>query len=295
MKPFRNLFIFGVACLAALGSAAAQTQDIATHKKGVALRLKPAPEAGESYRRLFTVVDGKEYPIDRFSLRWGIAILEGYGDSAGLPAWYLDPEGKYLYYTVLTGCGFENDGMAIFRSDLRGTRVEPVVGSCDNLAMEALAEGGKSYLLIRESNSGIGNTGFWIFSLASNQPLVHAGGVLEKATQPGKFRYCAGNEDEKGTCADVSMETLLQRKAPLRLLPRFPLAARTAQDEIPLRIPEGSLPCGLEPTARTEKIPRRGSPVVILDTCKDRGVYEVYFRGLRGTVSKNQLQGFQVK
>ncbi|KAB2838145.1 hypothetical protein F9K50_09765 [bacterium] len=284
------LFLFAAAV-----AGEARGQEIPTAKKGVSLRLKPLPEAGESFRRLFAVVEGKEYLIDRFSLHWGIGRLEGYGDVSGTPAWHLDPEGKHLYYTVLTGCGYENDGMAIFRSDLFGTRIEPVVGSCNNLAMEGLAGGGKPYLLVREWNSGLGNTGFWIFDVASGKPLVHAGGILERGAVPGKFRYCPGHEEEKGPCSDIDLEALLQRKTPLRLLPRFPLTARTVQDEVPLRIPEGSLPCGLEPGFRSEKIPHKGSQVVILDTCKDRGVYEVYFRGLRGTVSKNQLQGFQVK
>lgn len=295
MRIFPKILTAGFALLALGIPLPARAQEIPTARQGVALRLKPWPEAGENGRRLFTVVNGKEYPIDRFSLSWGIAKLDGYDGQSGKPAWYLDPEGKYLYYTVLTGCGFENDGMAIFRSDLFGSRVEPVVGSCNDLAMEPLAEGGKSYLLIRESNSGIGDVGFWIFSLDSSQPMVHAKGTLGKGKVPGKFRYCDGSEEEQGACADIAMDTLLLRKSPLQLLPRFPLIARTRQDEVPLRIATGPWSCGLEPAEKVEKIPRKGSLVAILDTCKERGVYEVYFRGLRGAVSKNQLEGFQVK
>lgn len=282
------LIIFGIC----LGQAFAQ--DIPTGKNGISLRLKPLSEPKGSYKKLYTIVGGKEYPIDTLVMSMALARLEGYGEEAGVPAWYLDPEGKFLYYSVLTGCGYENDGMAIFRTDLYGKRIDPVIGSCDNLTMEALADNGKNYLLIREGNSGAGLRNFWIFDLESQQPIVHAEGLLEKSAVAGKFQYCQGPEEEKSGCAEISMQTLLQRQRPLRLLPRFPLIARTAKDDVPMRVPQNAA-CGIDPSDQVEKIPKKGSVVLILDTCKDRGVYEVYFRGIHGTVSKNQLSGFQIK
>ena len=288
----RLLFLFLIFFGISLGKGFAQ--DIPTGKNGISLRLKSLSESKGSYKKLYTVVGGKEYPIDTLSMSLGLARLEGYGEEAGVPAWYLDPEGRFLYYSVLTGCGYENDGMAIFRTDLYGKRIEPVIGSCDNLTMESLADGGKNYLLIREGNSGAGLRDFWIFDLDTHQPIVHAEGLLEKSTVAGKYQYCKGPEEEKTACAEISMQTLLQRQRPLRLLPRFPLIARTVKDDVPMRVPYNAS-CGIDPSDKIEKIPQKGSVVVILDTCKDRGVYEVYFRGTHGTVSKNQLSGFQIK
>jgi len=273
-------------------SGAAWTQDIPTSRKNIQLRLVDLPGTAVQGKQLYTVVDGKQYPIDRLLAQAGVARLDGYSANSGFASWYLDPKGESLYYMALTGCGFESDGMALFRSDLFGKKIEPVLGRCDNLKMETLSPGDKNYLLVREGNSGVGDTGFWIFDLASNEPLVHAAGTLSAGK--GNFHYCNGNEEEKGTCYDVSADVLLNRKTPVKLLPRFPLTARTLADGVELRQEEGGLACGKSPSTTVAKIPQKGSQVLVLDSCKGRGVYEVFYRGARGTVSQNYLQGINI-
>ncbi len=295
LKHLTRWLFLGIGLALLPGRCTVLAQELPTSRPGLLLRLKELPGAKSPARQLYTVVNGKEYPIDRLLTELGVARLDGYQPEAGQPAWYVDPTGNYLYYTVLTGCGWENDGMAIYRSDLFGKRIEPLLGRCDNLKMEGLAYGGKNLLLIREGNSGVGDTGFWLFDLATLEPLVHAGGTLEAKPGSGNFRYCDGNAEEAGSCREIAMEVLLNRKSPLRLLPRFPLTARTAADGVELRQLEGSASCGTAPTVGVEKIPQKGSWVAVLDSCKGRGVYEVYYRGLRGTVSKSQLVGFQIK
>ena len=288
----RTVFLFGFLSLM-MSAVISQAQEIPTARPDLKLRLKEIPGTDIQRKQLSTVVAGKEYPIDRLIVGIGVARLDSYGPEAGHPAWYLDAKREFLYYTALTGCGFESDGMVIFRTDLYGKRIEPVLGRCNNLKMEPLALVGKDYLLIREGDSGIGDTGFWIIDLESNQPALHAAGTLEKS-KDGGFKYCRGNQEDPGLCKEVTADILLNRKAPLELQPRFPLKARSNQEQVPVRISDGPSSCGLIPATKVENLPRKDALVAILDSCKDRGVYEIYYRGLRGTVSKNYLTGYQV-
>jgi len=278
-----------------LGSRFAQALDLQTPRQNVLLRVIELGPIPDHRLQLSAVVDGNSHPIDEVVIAAGVSRLTGYAPDAEQPAWLLDAGGRYLYYTTLTGCGFEGEGMAIFRSDLRGSKIEPVLGGCGILTMEIVPINRLNYLLVRESHGDSHEAGFWIFDMETLRPIVHADGILRKRSGANAtYDYCASFPKWKKDCQKVTDEILQNRRIPLRLRSRHPIRARVKANSLVVSVSEGLSTCD-EESKHSLKLPKPSGQVAILQACPDEDHYEIYYRGLRGTGSREDLETIKIE
>ena len=226
--------------------------------------------------KLYTRIDGKQYLIDEASAT-AVPIADA----------LLDPSRKNVYYAKNTGCGFENEGTTLFVADVRGGNSVPILSRCEILTpVKFLNSGGRSYLLIKEENGGTAyGTAFWLFDVGARSFEVHAEGELT-AKSNNTFTY--GLYDEAETLkplGTVTLQTLIKRGSPLRLLPRQPTRALTVSNNTKLVITDPY--CG-PLSGDVQVIKNAGSQVLIAGSCPD-GDYQVYHQGSIGKVAKRDL------
>ena len=228
-------------------------------------------------RRLYTKINGKQYLIDE-AAPTAVPIADA----------LLDPGRKNVYYVKNTGCGFENEGTTLFEADVRGRTSVPILSRCVILTpVRFFNSKGRSYLLIKEENGATAyGTGFWLFDVGARRFEVHAEGELT-AKSSNTFSY--GFYDEGETLkplGTVTLQTLITRGSPLRLLPRQPTRALTVNNKTKLVFTDPY--CGpLSDEVRT--IENAGSQVLIAGECPD-GDHQVYFQGSIGKVAKQDLK-----
>lgn len=227
--------------------------------------------------RLHTQIAGQQYFIDE--------VAAGGADT---PNAMLDPSQANVYYVQNTGCGFENEGTTIFRSDVYGRASVALLSRCEILTPERFVNfKGRSYLLITEQNGGTTRgTSFWLLDVSAGRFAVHAEGEL-KPKREGSFAYGFYDESEElKPLGTVSIQALINRASPLRLLPRQPIRAVTVKQNTKL-IPTDAY-CETDPNGKSVTIKGAGSEVLIANQCPE-GDYEVYFQGSRGKIPKRQL------
>ena len=257
-----SLFIFFIS----LGSSYSQTP--AARKPDVKLHYEE--------RKLHTRINGKQYLIDE-AAPTAVPIADA----------LLDPGRKNVYYAKNTGCGFENEGTTLFVADVRGGTSIPILSRCVILTpVKFLNSSGRSYLLIKEENGATAyGTSFWLFDVGAKRFEVHAEGEL-KAKSNNTFSY--GFYDEAETLkplGTVTLQTLINRGSPLRLMPRQPTRALTVNNNTKLVITDPY--CGpLSDEVRIIK--NAGSEVLIAGQCPD-GDHQVYFQGTIGKVAKQDV------
>lgn len=243
----------------------------------------PAPSASSvklQYEdgKLYTRIGGKKYLIDE-------AAAGGPSTANAI----LDPRRQNVYYVKNTGCGFENEGTTLFVSDVRGQSSFPILARCGILTpARFLSSGGRSYLLIKDENGATAyGTSFWLFDVKANRFEIHAEGEVT-AKSNGTFSYGFYDESEnlkrQGT---VTIQTLLKRDKPLRLLPRQPTRAVTVNNDTKLVFTDSY--CSPISDEEFRTIKDAGSQLLIAGHCPD-GDYEVYFNGWRGKVAKRDLK-----
>jgi hypothetical protein len=235
----------------------------------------------KSYRGsfdLYSVINGQSYLISHLAYRF-----------VNIPEPLLDPAGKYIVYAENTGCGFEGEGMAIFISDVYGKKKTPILGSCRYLRPTGfLTAKGKNYLQIT-SESESPETDFWIYDLSRGEFVLHADGEIQES-EKGIYNY--GKNDADGNfkpIGKVTSDTLINRGAPLKLLPRYPIHGLTLKGKVPVY---ESVHCSAEGNKPMKIIGAAGSKVLILIKCEDGG-YEIYVDGIKGKVSKGVIKPIQ--
>lgn len=228
-------------------------------------------------RKLYTSINGKKHLID-----------EAAPTAVPIANALLDPSRKNVYYAKNTGCGFENEGTTLFVADVHGRTSVPILSRCVMLTpVRFFTSKGRSYLLIKEENGGTAyGTGFWLLDVAAGRFEVHAEGELT-AKRNNTFSY--GFYDEGETLkplGTVTLQTLITRDRPLRLLPRQPTRALTVKNNTKLVLTDPY--CGpLSDDVRL--VENAGSQVLIAGECPDGG-YQVYFQGSIGKVAKQDLK-----
>jgi hypothetical protein len=225
--------------------------------------------------KLYTVIQGRRHFIEQIGK--GIP---------GIPAPLLDPSGKYVFYAVNTGGGFENEGMTIFAADVYGRKKRPILGRSWVLRPAGfLRLKGKNYLLITgESESPARD--FWLYDISAGRFMLHADGEI-RAIGRGLFSYGVNDEDfhfkELGR---ITAEQIINRTPPLRILPHTPTHGMTRARNV--RVYESDH-CYSTSQENFRRIAAAGTSVLILGQCEDGG-YAVYYRGFIGKVSKDALR-----
>lgn len=234
--------------------------------------------------KLYTIINGKQFLIDE-AAPTAVPIVDA----------LLDPGRKNVYYAKNTGCGFENEGTTLFVADVRGRMKVPILSRCEMLTpVRFLNSSGRSYLLIKEENGGTAyGTSFWLFDIAARRFETHAEGEL-KAKSSNTFSYGFYDEAENlKPLGTVTLQTLIKRGSPLRLLPRQPTRALTLNKNTKLVITDPY--CG-PLSDEFRMIENAGSEVLIAGQCPD-GDHQVYFQGVIGKVAKqdvNLLKSIQI-
>ena len=188
-----------------------------------------------------------------------------------------------------TGCGFENEGMTIFISDVYGKKKSPILGRCWYLRPQRfLRFQGKHYLLITaESESP--EKDFWLYDVSGGNFVLHADGEIRDT---GKGRFSYGRYEEDGDfkkIGKVTIDTLISHAAPLKLLPRYPIHGRTRARGVRVYEADSCYTVNDAPY-KTIKIP--GTKVLILDRCED-GSYHIYHDGFTGRVRQSALKAIE--
>lgn len=201
----------------------------------------------------------------------------------------LDPDENYVFYAHTTGCGYENEGMTVFRSDIYGRKSIPILSRCEILTPSRfLRFNMKIYLLIEQSNGGtVAKTSFWLYDVKAESFVLHAEGEITEELN-GIFSYGYYGEDEKFVpVGEVTIKNLINGESPLRLLSRYRTQALTLRKNTKIVItdskcfPQGSDQYGI--------ILNAGTKVMIVGECPDGG-YEIYYGGMRGKVIKGSLK-----
>lgn len=268
--------LFAVLCL--LHPLAADAQ---IGKSGVRLKVVPdnsVVEEGRKYYqqsgKLHTVVDGRTYYIDRLNRI-----------TVGIPEPVIDPTGRFIFYASNTGCGFEAEGMTIFKSDIYGRKKSPILGRCIVLTpTDFLSHQNKHYLLIKGSSEGP-DTDFWLYDIETDEFVLHADGDIK---EHGKGQFTYGRADDESDFKEigkVTTETLVRRAAPLRLLPRYPTHGLTLKPGV--RVSQSD--CYEDEEGPHKTIAKSGTRVLIVQKCEDGG-YQVYFGGALGRVKKGAIK-----
>ena len=177
--------------------------------------------------------------------------------------------------------------MTVFVSDVYGKRSVPILARCLELSLGGLVEfNGKLYLLITESSCG-GENAFWLYDIRAREFVVHAGGEI-KRVKGGMFSYSAHDLDGHiSPAVTLRAHNLINREAPLRLLPRQPLHALTSKRNVKVLLTAGF--CSALPPERYRIIRTAGTRLLVAGACEDGG-YEIYHNGIRGKVSKGSLR-----
>jgi hypothetical protein len=270
-KPnVRNRLVLGLLLVAFSGNfETSYPQTRKTTKPGVKLQYEG--------RTLYTRVNGKKYFIDEAAP----------GPSGALAI--LDSSQQNVYYVQNTGCGFENEGTTLLVSDVYGRISVPILSRCEILTpVRFFNSQGRTYLLISEENGAtMFGTSFWFFDVAAKRFEVHAEGqILAKGSGP--FSYGVYDESENLiSLGTVTLQTLINRGRPLRLLPRQPTRALTLNNDTKLVFTDPY--CTPQSNGESRTIDDAGSQVLIAEECPD-GDYVVYYHGSRGKVAKRDLK-----
>jgi hypothetical protein len=233
----------------------------------------------KGFTNLYTIINGRQYFIDRLE-RTALMLPDPLG---------VDPTGSYVFYTSNTGCGYEQEGMTVFVSDVYGKKKEPILGRCMVLGADRfLSFQGKNYLHISEGNSGTTEgTGFWLYDVSRREFVVHVEGEISEIKK-GVFSYGYYISDgEFKELGKITMATLIRGGKPLRLLPRHPTHGITQKREI--RVYPSTIECYIDSDKPYKQISKRGMRVLIVYECQDGG-YEIYYDGFRGKVKKGAIR-----
>jgi hypothetical protein len=220
--------------------------------------------------------------------RHHIGAAQFKADHPNRPEAVLDSTEGRIFFARVTGCGYENEGMTVFVSDVYGKRSVPILARCLELSLGGLVEfNGKLYLLITESSCG-GENAFWLYDIRAREFVVHAGGEI-KRVKGGMFSYSAHDLDGHiSPAVTLRAHNLINREAPLRLLlPRQPLHALTSKRNVKVLLTAGF--CSALPPERYRIIRTAGTRLLVAGACEDGG-YEIYHNGIRGKVSKGSLR-----
>ena len=274
-KVAKTLTLFVVICLISSPLSVSQT-------KKPAVRLKVDPynydrelNAFLSSCNLYTIIKGRRYFID-YLLRGAVSIPEP----------LVDPTERYVFYASNIGCTYEAGGITVFVSDVYGKAKLPILGSCLYLRpVKFLTFQRKNYLLIT-GQSESPKRDFWLYDVSGGKFVLHADGEIREI---GKELYSYGyyEGDSFKEIGKVTIGTLIKRRAPLRLLRRYPTHGLTQESDVRVYASElCEQAAGDEPY---KTIPRRGTKVVILAECADGG-FEIYYEGFRGKVKREAVR-----
>jgi hypothetical protein len=273
----RLLFLFALLCL--LGGFPTYAQ---TKKPRVRIHIDTNDYAIEAGRKnflssfnLYTTLRGRRYFIAHVTQR-----------VVSIPEPLVDPSGKFVFYAVNTGGGFESEGMTIFLSDVYGRKQIPILGRSWVLRPAGfLSLKGKDYLLITgESESP--ERDFWLYDITSGKFILHADGEIREINK-GVFSY--GLNDEAGEFKELGKVTagqLLKNAHPLKLLSLYPTHGLTQKRKV--RVYESDH-CYSVDEAPYKTIATAGTKVLIFGECEDGG-YAIYYKGFTGKVRKDALR-----
>jgi hypothetical protein len=205
-----------------------------------------------------------------------------------------DPARRFLFYTKLTGCGYENEGRTMFVANLAIGKSFPILASCGFLtAGKFLEYQGKYYLAIGDGNGGTSEgSSFWLYDLEAGEFVIHAEGVIEETEERGVYSYgYYGSEETVIQLGNVTMKNLLNREKPLRLLSDYPLKMHGLTLRTNTKVVHTFSECFQDDTSPPEFtiIRKAGTKVFVISTCED-GSYEIYYNGVRGNVAKGSLK-----
>lgn len=274
---FRFFFLISLLCLSSGVPAYAQAKrpvvKIYVDTKNYAI------EAGRknflSSFNLYTVVRGRRYFIERLAHQ-----------VVSIPEPVIDPSGRFVFYAVNTGGGFENEGMSIFIADVYGRKKTPILGRSWVLRpARFLNLKGKDYLLITgESESP--ERDFWLYDISLGKFVLHADGEIREISK-GLFSY--GRNNDEGDFKElgrITTEQLLQNTAPLKLLPRYPTHGLTRKSKV--RVYEADN-CYSADESPYKTIATTGTKVLIFGECEDN-TCAIYYNGFKGKLKKDALQ-----
>jgi hypothetical protein len=276
--------LFPVVLLCLLGDFPAYAQ---IQKPTVRIHVDTKNYAMEAGRKnflssfnLYTVIRGRKYFIERLVRR-----------VVSIPEPMVAPTGKFVFYAVNTGGGFESEGMTIFVSDVYGRKKIPILGRSWVLRPAGFLNlKGKDYLLITgESESP--ERDFWLYDITSGQFVLHADGEIREINK-GLFSY--GRNNDEGDFKEigrVTVEQLVKNTPPLKLLPRYPTHGLTQKSNV--RIYESDH-CYSPGESHYKIISTAGTKVLIFAECEDGG-YAIYYNGFTGKVKKETLRVIDFK
>ncbi len=277
---------FGLAILSALlfffSSSAAYSQ---TGKPAVKLKVDTENFAIEDGHKnylssfnLYTAINRRRYFIARLAHRM-----------VSIPEPLIDPSANFVFYASNTGCGFEGEGMTNFVSDVYGKKKTPILGRCRYLRPTGFLQAqGKNYLLIT-SESESPETDFWLYDISKEAFVLHADGEIKEI---GKGLFSYGQNDDEGNfkpVGKITMDTLINRGAPLKLLSRYPTHGLTQKRSVPIFESDSCYSVDEKPS-RT--IPSANTRVLIIMECEDGG-FEIYHNRYKGKVRKCALRAIE--
>jgi len=205
---------------------------------------------------------------------------------------FFDPSRKYVFQRVRTGCGSEGDGRTVFVSELDSGKSFPILATCAYLSADKFLQyAGRYYLLVVADNGedDCQPGSFWLYDVKANEFVIHAEGGVEE-TAPGVFSYayCSDENGRNTPVGTVTMNNLINRESPLRLLPR-PMHGLTLRKNT--KVFHTFSECFQDDTnpRETTIIRNAGTRVLIITKCED-GSYEIYHKGRRGRVPKGSLK-----
>jgi hypothetical protein len=229
---------------------------------------------------LYTIIHGRRYFIEHLVHR-----------VVSIPEPMLDPSGRFIFYAVNTGGGFESEGMTIFVSDLYGRNKIPLLGRSWVLRPAGFLKlKDRDYLLITgESESP--KRDFWLYDISLGKFVLHADGEIRELSK-GLFSY--GLNDEEGEFKELGKVTtvqLLKKASLLKLLPVNPTHGITQKRKV--RVYESDH-CYSAGESQYKTIIAAGTKVLIFAECEDGG-YAIYYKGFTGKVKKDELRVIEFK
>jgi hypothetical protein len=280
-KPFATGLLIGVAALWLGYPLAADSQ---TRKSAVQIKADSDNFVIDEGRKvylssfnLYTVIRGRNYFIDRLNRLM-----------VGIPEPLVDPTGRSVFYASNTGCGFENEGMTVFRSDVYGRKKYPILGRCRVLTpVGFLRFQNREYLLITGSSESP-EKDFWLYDVGKGEFVLHADGEIRELSK-GRFSYGRYQDDgDFKEIGKVTIANLIKGAPPLRRLPRYPTHGLTQKSGV--RVYDSDCYTGNEGPYKTIKT--SGTKILIVEKCEDGG-YQVYFAGSLGRVKKGALKALE--